>query len=95
MEFNDAIIAVENIICPKPNTPRRGWTSGFGMTEINGKSYCITNIFNSNRSQCYKDVIAYLNTHKIPHLVEQTDRQWPGTKVFKQYDITILVKREN
>ena len=90
MPLNETIISVEKIICPKNNTPRAGWTCGYNCITIDNKHYTTVNVFNSNRSKCFKDVVKYLQDNNLPHRIEVVYRKWEDTKVFKQYDIKLL-----
>jgi len=98
-KFNEAVIAVEKITCPTGRTRRKGWSSGYNLITLRElycqeKSYSTTHVFNSNRSKCFKDVITFLEYHGIPHKVEQVDRQWEGTRVFKQWDIQLILPQK-
>ena len=99
MEFNEVVVAVEKIICPVEKHPRKGWSSGYNLIVLRDnysveKSYSTTHVFDSNRSKCFKDVVKFLEENQIPHIVEQVDRQWEGTRVFKQWDIQLILPQK-
>ena len=92
MPSNEHILAIDRLISLKSNPDRAypAWAGGYNCKEIDGKYYPITNIFKTNRSKCFRSVMAYILRNNVPHKIEQVNRQWPGTRLFKQWDITLL-----